>query len=106
MRRPPSMTVSLLVGATRVAVIGMVTTLPPQLNAMVPPWVTAAPSAANVQLSGVPVPTTLLGLEMSADCPSVGTPAAHEPFGLPALHGPTVPPPEPVEPLVVGPLVV
>src|SRR5471030_2580175 len=82
------MTVFLLVGRFMVAVIGMVTAPLPQLKVMTPPWVTAALSRLNVQLAGVPVPTTLVGFETSAGFPFVGTPALQEPLGLPA--GPMV----------------
>jgi hypothetical protein len=81
---PPSMTVFLFVGTFKVAVTGIVTAPPPQLKVMTPPWVTAALSAANVQLDALPVPTTVVGFEVSAGWPFDGTPALHEPLGLPA----------------------
>jgi hypothetical protein len=62
---------------------------------------------------GVPVPTTVAGVEVSTGLPLVGTPVLHEPFGLPALtaapaslalHAPTAPPAElPPVPTVVLP---
>jgi len=52
------MTVSRSSGRFSVAVTGMVTTPGPHANVIVPPAVTAACSAANVQLAAVPVPTT------------------------------------------------
>jgi len=47
-----------------------------------PPFATAATNAAEVQLSGVPVPTTVVGLELSSAWASAGT--GHFPAGLPA----------------------
>jgi hypothetical protein len=91
-----------------VAVIAMVTALAPQSNVTTPPLVIAALSAANEQLPAVPVPTTVVGFETSAGCPSAGTPPRHAPSGLPAPHEPPpLEPPAPVEvPPVVAPLVV
>jgi hypothetical protein len=85
------MTVFLFVGSSSVAVTGIVTGSLPQSKVMIPPWVTAALSASNVQLAAVPVPTTVVGLVVSAGCPLAGTPALHEPLGLPL--GPLGPPP-------------
>src|SRR5450631_2892844 len=93
------MTVFLVVGRFMVAVIGMVTAPPPQLKVMTPPFPTAVLSAVNVQLAAVPVPITLVGLDTSAGCPLAGTPALHDPFGLPAWPAP---PPVPVVPPVPG----
>ncbi len=42
-------------------VIGIVAA-PPQLNVMIPPVLIAFVRAASVQLAGVPVPTTVVGL--------------------------------------------
>jgi hypothetical protein len=67
-----------------VAVTAIVTGALPQLNVMTPPLVTAALSALNVQLAALPVPTTVVGLEVSAGLPPVGMPALHEPSGFPA----------------------
>src|SRR6478752_2984150 len=100
--RLPSMTVFLLDGTFSVAVTGIVTGAAPQLKVMRPPAVTAACSAANVQLAAVPVPTIRSGWEMVTDCSFVGMPALQDPFGLPAVHGgaPPLPPePEPGAPL-------
>ena len=44
---------------------------------------TAAWSAPNVQLAAVPVPTTVVGWDVSAGLPLDGTPVLHEPFGFP-----------------------
>jgi hypothetical protein len=55
-------------------------------------------SAANVQLDALPVPTTVVGFEVSAGWPFDGTPALHEPLGLPAdpaAPASGVPPPGP-----------
>ena len=60
------MTVSRLAGIFSVAVTGMVTGLAPQLNVMIPPVAIALLSCANVQLAGVPVPTTVVGAEVLA----------------------------------------
>ena len=65
---------------------------------MTPPAVAAACSALNVQLAAVPVPTTAVGLDVSAGWPFAGTPALHEPFGLPA------PPVAPAPPLPLPPV--
>jgi len=92
------MTVFLVMGRFSVAEIGIVTAPSPQLNVMTPPAVAAACSAPNVQLAAVPVPTTAVGLDVSAGWPFAGTPALHEPFGLPA------PPVAPGPPLPPGPL--
>src|SRR6187455_1175087 len=102
--RPPSMTVFLVDGTFSVAVTGIVTGFAPQLNVMVPPAVTAACSALNVQLAAVPVPTTVVGLEVLTACALVGTPAAHDPFGLPAVHGLPALPPAPVVPAALPPV--
>jgi hypothetical protein len=42
----------------------MVTGLAPQLNVMIPPFAIALLSCAYVQLAGVPVPTTVVGVEV------------------------------------------
>jgi hypothetical protein len=64
-----------------VAVIVIVTGLRPQLNRMMPPLATAATTAAEVQLAGVPRPTTRLGWEVSTARASAGM--AARPAGLP-----------------------
>jgi hypothetical protein len=51
---------------------------------MIPPFVTAALNAANVHDAAVPVPTTLVGWEVSTSWVSGGTViAVHDPVGLP-----------------------
>src|SRR5437868_14892229 len=81
---PPSMTifgpVSLKIFAVRVRVI--VTGSGPHEKVMIPPSATASTKASDVQLSGVPLPTTVVGWETSSGCASAGT--AHLPSGLPA----------------------
>jgi hypothetical protein len=68
-----------------VAVTGMVTGSGPQSNVMMPPFVTAVFSAAKVQDAGVPVPTTVVGDEVSTSWVCVGrVKVVQEPFGLPA----------------------
>ena len=44
-----------------------------------------------MQLAAVPVPTTVVGCDVSAGCPAAGTPAVHEPSGLPACVGMAAP---------------
>src|SRR4051812_17553871 len=80
---PPSITVFFISGRCIVAVTAIVTGALPQLNVITPPLPTAASSSANVQLSGVPVPTTVSGAETSADIAAAGTPARQCPSGLP-----------------------
>jgi hypothetical protein len=55
---------------------------------MMPPVVTAWFRALKVQLAAVPVPTTVVGLEVLTGVPCAGTPALHDPFGLPAVQPP------------------
>jgi hypothetical protein len=50
-----------------------------------------------VQVAAGPVPTTVVGCDVSAGLPSAGTPALHEPLGLPAR---VVAPPSDVSPEV------
>ena len=50
---------------------------------MIPPSATAATTAAEVQLEGVPLPTTWFGCEVLIACAALGIDAS--PFGLPAL---------------------
>ena len=38
----------------------------PQSKVMMPPWATASMNASEVQLAGVPVPTTVVGLDTSS----------------------------------------
>src|SRR6476646_4080465 len=96
--RPPSMTVFLVDGTFSVAVTRIVIGSGPQSNVMTPPAVTAVCSALNVQLAAVPVPTTAVGLDVLTACAFAGTPALHDPFGLPAFHVEPVEPPVPVAP--------
>jgi hypothetical protein len=53
----------------------------PQLNVMIPPAPTADTTAAEVQLSGLPLPMTLVGFDVSTARASAGTVA--RPLGLP-----------------------
>jgi plastocyanin len=53
----------------------MVTGLLPQSNRMIPPRATAATTALEVQLAGVPVPTIRLALRVSTARASAGTAA-------------------------------
>src|SRR4051812_5377624 len=64
-----------------VAVMVIVTGLLPQLKRIVPPLATAETTAAEVQLAGVPRPTTRFGWEVSTARASAGTAAC--PAGLP-----------------------
>src|SRR5271165_5823137 len=81
----------------------MVTGAEPQSKVMMPPFFTAASSAAKVQLAAVPVPTTVVGFEVSTGLPSAGTPVEHDPFGLPFGIEPLLEPPDPL--LELGPVV-
>src|SRR4051794_19954215 len=63
----------------------MVTGSGPQEKVMTPPAATAATTAREVQLAGVPLPTTRVGWEVSAARAATGT--AARPFGLPAAGG-------------------
>ena len=63
--------------SSRVMTIG----LGPQSNVMTPPLATAATTAADVQLAGVPSPTTVVGWEVSSAWAAVGT--GQLPAGLP-----------------------
>jgi hypothetical protein len=66
-----------------VAAIVIVTGDGPHENVMMPPAATAATTAAEVQLAGVPRPTTRVGCEVSTAAASAGIAAA--PFRLPYL---------------------
>jgi hypothetical protein len=80
---PPSMTtVALLLRTLAVAVMAIVTGAGPHENVITPPAATAAITADDVQLAAVPVPTTVVGCEVSTGCPAAGI--AAWPFGLPA----------------------
>jgi hypothetical protein len=74
-------TLELALRTFAVAFIAMVTGAGPQENVMMPPAATAATTAAEVQLAGVPLPTTRVGWEVSTAFASAGTVAW--PFGLP-----------------------
>ncbi|GAB3187123.1 hypothetical protein GCM10027259_53020 [Micromonospora palomenae] len=67
------------------AFIRIVTGSGPQSKVMIPPAATARTTASEVQLAGVPVPTVLVGREVSTARASAGTVAP--PFGLPARSG-------------------
>src|SRR5215472_13203202 len=76
----------------------------PQLNVITPAVATADCSALNVQLAAVPVPTIVAGLAMLAGCPRAGTPALHEPLGLPACRPPSEVAPDELVLLLLTPL--
>src|SRR4051812_49942369 len=84
--RPPSMTVFFVDGTLSVAVTRIITGSGPQLKVMTPPAVTAVWRALKLQLAGMPVPTTAVGLAVLAAWAFAGTPAPHEPLGLPAFQ--------------------
>src|SRR5580658_3138556 len=105
---PPSMTMwtgepLLEIGGVSVAVTEIVTGSGPQSKVMIPPPLTALDSAWKVQLAGVPVPTTVVGLLVSTACASGGSVSVvHEPLGFPAAGNPPSPdvpasPPTPSE---------
>src|SRR5437763_3046511 len=90
-RPPPSSTTSgpFALRTFAVADIDIVTGAGPHANVMMPPAATATTTATDVQLSGVPVPTTRVGWDVSTARASAGTVAA--PAGLPggaAVVGP------------------
>ena len=71
---PPSSTTSRDVFTTfALALILIVTGPAPQENRMIPPARTAARTAAEVQLAGVPCPTTRLGCDVFTAQPAAGT---------------------------------
>src|SRR5262249_47406516 len=78
---PPWMAVFLLVGTSSWAVTAMVKGAGPQSKVTTPPVFTAWLRAPKVQLAAVPVPTTVVGLEVSTGFPCAGTPALHDPLG-------------------------
>lgn len=79
---PPSSTTRAAVFTTfAVAAIVITTAAGPHEKVMTPPLATAATTAADVQLSAVPLPTTVLGCDVSTACPAAGTVAW--PSGLP-----------------------
>jgi hypothetical protein len=71
-----------LLNTFAVASMGMVTWSGPQLKVMMPPSLTAPTTAAEVQLAGVPVPMTRVGVAVFTACAAAGTTAV--PSGLPA----------------------
>src|SRR5580693_3265616 len=79
---PPSRTTCWLVFTTlAVCVMVIVTGAGPQLKVMMPPAATAATTACEVQLAGVPVPMTRLGCAVLTGWAAAGTGAF--PAGLP-----------------------
>jgi hypothetical protein len=71
---PPSSTTRALVFLTlAVAFIRIVTDRGPHEKRMIPPARTAATTAAEVQLAGVPCPTTRFGCAVSTGAPAPGT---------------------------------
>src|SRR5580704_10458208 len=81
---PPSMTMlgPLSLKIFAVSSRTMVTGSGPQSKVTTPPAATAATTAAEVQLAGVPSPTTVVGFETSSASASGGM--GHVPAGLPA----------------------
>jgi hypothetical protein len=75
-------TLVLLLRTLAVAAMAIVTGAGPQEKVITPPVATAATTADDVQLAAVPVPTTVVGCEVSTGRPSAGI--AAWPFGLPA----------------------
>jgi hypothetical protein len=89
---PPSRTTNRLVFLTfAVACILIVTGFGPHEKRMIPPARTAATTAPEVQLAGVPRPTTWFGCEVSKLRPAVGTdtatPPACDPRGVDHANG-------------------
>jgi hypothetical protein len=79
----------------------MVTGEVPQSKVTTPPLVTAAASAASVQLAAVPVPTTVVGVETSAGVTGAGQVAAGGGPASPVKLLVVVPAPVPVVPAPV-----
>src|SRR5262245_10899823 len=81
---PPSSTISgpVSLRILAVAVSVMVIGFGPQSKVMIPPAATAATTAPEVQLAGLPSPMTRSGCDVSTARASAGTPAP--PPGLPA----------------------
>jgi hypothetical protein len=69
-----------------VALSVIVTGSAPQSKVTTPPLATAATTASEVQLAGVPLPTTVVGRDVSRAWPDAGT--AQPPAGLPAAGAP------------------
>src|SRR5215813_7845786 len=85
---PPSRTTRVPVLRTSaVASIVIVTGRGPQENVITPPAATAATTACEVQLAGVPLPMTWSGWRVLTGRPAGGTYA--RPAGLPAAGSPT-----------------
>src|SRR5687768_11643286 len=86
-RPPPSRTTLALAVLRILAVVAIVITTGsgPQENVMMPPFATAATTAAEVQLAGVPSPIVRVGRLVSTARASAGTVAC--PFGLPQTAG-------------------
>src|SRR5262245_45742429 len=83
---PPSSTrLGLVLRTFAVAFMVIVTGAGPQWNVTIPPAATAATTASEVQLAGVPAPITRVGWEVSTGRASAGTAAC--PFGLPKVGG-------------------
>src|SRR5690349_2690665 len=84
-RPPPSSTTSgpWSLRTLAVAFMAIVTGAGPQSKVITPPAATAATTAADVQLAGVPLPTTRSGRRVSTARASAGTAAS--PSGLPGL---------------------
>src|SRR5690349_1375134 len=84
-RPPPSSTTAgpWSLRTLAVAFMVIVTGAGPQSKVITPPAATAATTAADVQLAGVPRPTTRSGLRVSSARAAAGTAAA--PPGLPGL---------------------
>src|SRR5512137_2129994 len=82
----PSMTILGPVSLTTLAVPESVIVVGfgPQLKVITPPLATAAMNAAPVQLAGVPVPTTVLGVELSSGPAPAGTAQVASGLGFPA----------------------
>src|SRR5512147_1712118 len=100
---PPSMTIfgplslKILAGWLKAMVAG----LGPQLNVMMPPLATAATKSAPEQLSGVPLPMTVVGDDTSSSEASAGM--AHLPSGLPGAPDGGVTPPTSTAPASKAP---
>src|SRR6476619_3939762 len=81
-RPPPSSTIfGFALTTLAVAVMVMVTGAAPHANVMIPPAATAATTASEVQLAGVPSPMTRVGALVSSGPASAGT--AAPPSGFP-----------------------
>src|SRR5208283_41265 len=105
----PSMVVSLPTGTSEVTL--MVTGAEPQLNVTMPPLATADRKAASVQLTALPLPTTVVGLDVSTGLAGTTQVAAGGgglwspplPAAPPAASVPPVPPTPVAPPLPLIP---